>query len=168
METEVAIDGETFLLNGRPTYEGREWNGRKIEGLLLNTRMVQATFDDLNQETVDQWAYPDTGIWDANRNTTEFIEMLPVYKAHGVLAFTVNLQGGSPYGYSNEQPWINSAFRSDGSLVPEFMDRLDRILNAADDLGMVVIVGYFYFGQEVIFRSGASIRAAVDNVRSGS
>ncbi|MEP3278605.1 MAG: hypothetical protein ABJN26_18595 [Stappiaceae bacterium] len=163
MSTEISIEGEGFLLNGAPTYAGRSWQGRKIEGLLLNTRMVQATFDDLNSDTVEQWAYPDTGTWDADRNTSEFIAMLPQYKAHGVLAFTINLQGGSPYGYSREQPWVNSAFRADGSLIPAFMERLGRILRAADDLGMVVIVGYFYFGQEKIFDGGAAIEAAVDN-----
>src|SRR5687767_8616007 len=58
--TTVSIQGDAFHINGRPTYEGRTWNGKKIEGLLLNSRMVQATFDDLNPETVGKWAYPDT------------------------------------------------------------------------------------------------------------
>ncbi|MGE3819761.1 MAG: hypothetical protein AB7I30_10015, partial [Isosphaeraceae bacterium] len=69
--TEVSIRGDAFLINGKPTYEGRVWNGRPIEGLLLNSRMVQATFDDLNPETRGRWAYPDTGVWDAERNTRE-------------------------------------------------------------------------------------------------
>lgn len=162
--TEVIIEGDSFLIDGKPTYAGREWNGRKIEGLLLNTRMVQGTFDDMNPDTVAQWSYPDTGEWDADRNTSEFIKAMPDWKAHGVLAFTVNLQGGSPYGYSKEQPWINSAFKPDGSLRPAFIERLDRILKAADDLGMVVIVGYFYFGQEQVFDgSEDAVRIAVDN-----
>ena len=162
--TEVTIEADRFLIDGRPTYEGRTWNGRRIEGLLLNTRMVQGTFDDVNPETAAQWAYPDTGIWDADRNTSEFIAAMPEWKAHGVLAFTVNLQGGSPYGYSKEQPWINSAFEADGALRPAFMARLGRILEAADRLGMVVIVGYFYFGQEKVFGGDEdAVRAAVDN-----
>jgi hypothetical protein len=33
--TRVAIAGEDFLLDGRPTYEGRNWRGHRIEGLLL-------------------------------------------------------------------------------------------------------------------------------------
>ncbi|OSP53666.1 hypothetical protein [Pseudoruegeria sp. SK021] len=164
MATKVRIAGEGFLINDVPTYEGREWKGKKIEGLLLNTRMVQGMFDDVNLETVQQFAYPDTGVWDADRNTSEFIAMLPTYKAHGVLAFDINLQGGSPYGYSTEQPWINSAFERDGSLRPAFMDRLARVLAAADELGMVVIVGLFYFGQEKVFEGDEdAIRKAVDN-----
>src|SRR5262245_55363565 len=72
-KTEVSIKGDMFLINGKPTYEGRTWEGHTIEGLLLNSRMVQGTFDDLNPETVQNWIYPDTGKWDAERNTREFI-----------------------------------------------------------------------------------------------
>jgi len=162
--TTVSIEGERFLIDDTPTYRGRVWRGKTIEGLLLNIRVVQATFDDLNPETADQWAYPDTGVWDPDRNTREFIAAMPAWKAHGVLAFTVNLQGGSPYGYSEVQPWINSAFARDGSLRSDTMARLERILTAADDLGMVVIVGYFYFGQEKVFEGDAdAVRNAVDN-----
>jgi hypothetical protein len=39
--TEVAIRREQFFINGKPTYEGRKWNGKKIEGLLMNARIVQ-------------------------------------------------------------------------------------------------------------------------------
>ncbi|HEY2147008.1 MAG TPA: hypothetical protein VGH32_03670 [Pirellulales bacterium] len=31
-KTAVGIDGEKFTINGRPTYPGRVWHGRKIEG----------------------------------------------------------------------------------------------------------------------------------------
>ena len=50
-QTVVSIIGENFYINGQPTYAGRVWNGHRVEGLLLNTRMVQATFDDLNPTT---------------------------------------------------------------------------------------------------------------------
>lgn len=161
--TTISIDGEAFLLNGAPTYAGRVWNGKKIEGLLLNTRMVQGIFDDLNPDTVAQWAYRDTGTWDADRNTTEFIAAMPTWKAHGVLAFTINLQGGSPYGYSQAQPWINSGINSDGSLHPDYMARLTRILDAADALGMAVILGLYYFGQEKHMNGDDAVRAGVAN-----
>ncbi|AKO99117.1 hypothetical protein MALG_03984 (plasmid) [Marinovum algicola DG 898] len=161
--TEVTIDGAKFQINGAPTYRGRSWKGHPVEGLLLNTRMVQGIFDDLNPETRDDWAYADTGSWDADRNTEEFIAAMPSWKAHGVLAFTINLQGGSPYGYSKQQPWINSAFTPEGALRDEYLDRLSRILRAADELGMVVIVGLFYFGQEKIFASEDAVRTAVRN-----
>jgi hypothetical protein len=158
--TTVAIDGEAFRINGRPTYRGRTFRGMKIEGLLMNARLVQGIFDDRNPETRDRWKYPDTGVWDAERNTREFIDAMPAWRAHGLLAFTVNLQGGSPQGYSKDQPWHNSAFESDGSIRPDYLLRLERILTRADELGMVAIVGYFYFGQDQRLASeGAVLRA---------
>ncbi len=162
-KTHVSIENEQFWINGHPTYAGREWNGHSIEGLLFNSRMVQGTFDDLNPDTRSQWAYPDTHGWDAERNTDEFIAAMPVWKRHGLLAFTLNLQGGSPYGYSSQQPWINSALTEEGALRAEYMLRLERILDRADELGMVVILGVFYFGQEPRMRDEAAIVRSLDN-----
>jgi len=147
-QTTVSIVGDEFHLNGRPTYAGRTWRERKIQGLLLNSRMVQGIFDDRNPETVRRWAYPDTGRWDPERNTREFLAAMPEWRQRGLLAFTINLQGGSPQGYSKEQPWHHSAFEADGSLRADYLGRLRRILDRADELGMVVILGYFYFGQD--------------------
>jgi len=160
--TAVAIVRDAFHINGKPTYQGRTWQGHKVEGLLLNSRMVQATFDDLNPETRNRWIYPDTKSWDADRNTRELIAAMPAWRRHGLLAITVNLQGGSPQGYSNDQPWHNSAFTASGDLRPEYLARLERVLEAADDLGMVVIVGYFYFGQDERLRDEAAVVAATD------
>lgn len=145
--TTVSIQGDDIHINGEPTYKGRTWNGHRIEGLLFNNRVVNGTFDDLNPETVERWAYPDTGKWDPERNLRDFLAAMPEWKAHGVLGITVNLQGGSPEGYSKGQPWENHPFNPDGSLRPAFMERMKRVLDEADRLGMVPIVGYFYFGQ---------------------
>ena len=105
-KTEVSIVGQAFYINGRPTYEGRVWKGHKIEGLLFNSRMVQGIFDDLNPETTKLWAYPDTGKWDADRNTREFLAAMPEWRRHGLLAITP--QGG---------------------LRPEYLARLKLILD---------------------------------------
>ena len=79
-------------------------------------------------------------------------------KDHGLLAFTLNLQGGSPRGYSGgKQTWINSAFTPVGSLDQAYMNRLKKILDCADALGMVVIVGYFYFGQDQNLKDEAAV-----------
>lgn len=161
-KTTITITGDQFFINGRPTYAGRTWRGKKIEGLLMNSRMVQGVFDDLNPETVARWAYPDTGKWDAERNTREFLAAMPVWRAHGLLAFGINLQGGSPEGYSRSQPWHNSAFRADGTLSPEYLGRLQRIIDFADDLGMVVVLGYFYFGQDQRLADEAAVLRGVD------
>lgn len=188
-KTNVSIRGDKWLINGELTYAGRrnrEWN---IEGLLLNSRMVNAVFDDDNPHTRVMWRYPDTGQWSANRNTDEFVAMLPDYNRHGLLAVTVNLQGGAPLGYyrldefrdamkdhgitatdddlwaslpgPESQPWDSSAFHSSGRLKQPFLGRLSRIIEAADDLGMVVILGLFYFGQDERLVDEQSVRRAV-------
>ncbi|NOT63848.1 MAG: hypothetical protein HOP19_26840, partial [Acidobacteria bacterium] len=162
-KTTVSIQGDRFFINGRPTYEGRSYQGMKIEGLLMNSRMVQGIYDDLNAETRDRWKYPDTGKWDAERNTREFIAAMPEWRKHGLLAVTLNLQGGSPQGYSQAQPWHNSAFNADGTLRADYFSRLERILNRADQLGIVVILGYFYFGQDQRLKDEAAVKAAVVN-----
>ncbi|MFM9091646.1 MAG: hypothetical protein ACKOUK_07915, partial [Verrucomicrobiota bacterium] len=160
--TTVTIEGEKFLLNGRPTYAGRTWEGVSIEGRLMNARLVQGIFDDLTPATRDRWAYPDTGRWDPDRNTREFLAAMPVWHRHGLLAFTLNLQGGSPEGYSRAQPWENSAFAADGSLRPDYLARAARILDRANELGMVVILGLFYFGQDERLTDEAAVQRAVD------
>ncbi len=162
--TTVSISGDEFLINGTPTYAGRTWRGLKIQGLLLNARTVQAAFDDRNPDTVKRWAYPDTGRWDPERNTREFLAAMPVWRSYGLLAFTVNLQGGSPEGYSKEQPWHNSGIEADGSLRADYLNRLQRILDRADELGMVVIFGYFYFGQDERLKDEAAVIRAADSI----
>lgn len=161
--TEVSIEGERFLINGKLTYAGRRYRDMRVEGLLMNVRAVQAIFDDLNPETRSRWAYPDTGKWDPERNVREFCAALAEWRRNGVLAFTVNLQGGSPEGYSKGQPWENSAIDPDGALRPAYMDRLVRVLARADELGMVAIVGLFYFGQDSRVKDEAAVRRAVTN-----
>lgn len=161
-KTVLTITGEDFHINGKPTYAGRTWNGHRIEGLLLNSRMVQATFDDLNPATAPRWAYPDTGKWDPERNVREFIAAMPEWKSRGLLAVTVNFQGGSPEGYSRKQAWRSGGFTAEGALRPEFADRMRRVLDAADKQGMAVILGYFYFGQDQELRNEAAVLRATD------
>ncbi len=166
--TVVSIVDEQFHVNGAPTYEGRTWttaDGREypLEGLLMNARLVQGVFDDLNPETRGQWAYPDTRRWDPDRNTAEFVQAMASWREHGLLSFTINLQGGCPYGYCRNQPWENSAFAPDGSLRESFMQRLGKVLDRADELGMVPILGYFYFGQDDRLEDEAAVVRAVEN-----
>jgi len=162
-KTAVSIRSEAFYINDCPTYAGRRWQGWGIEGLLFNSRMVQGIFDDLNPKTCEQWAYPDTGRWDAERNTREFVAAMPEWRRHGLLAFTLNLQGGNPRGYTRDQPWHNSALTESGELRPDYMSRLERILDCADNFGMVVILGIFYFGQDERLKDEASVLRALNN-----
>lgn len=162
MKTAVSIVDDAFYINDKITYPGQTYREHKVEGLLINTRMVQGIFDDRNPETAHLWRYPDTGTWDPERNTREFLAAMPAWRAHGVLGFTINLQGGSPEGYSKAQPWHNSGIEADGSLNPAYLSRLERIIDFADALGMVVILGYFYFGQDQRLKDENAVIRAVE------
>ena len=163
-QTKVSIQDDKFYINSKPTFQGRTWQGIDVEGLLPNSRMVQGVFDDLNPETVVKWKYPDTNEWNPERNTNEFIEAMEEWRKYGLLAFTINFQGGSPEGYSANQPWENNAFEANGNLRPGFAVRMNRIIQKADELGMAVILGIFYFGQDERLEDENAVIAAVDNV----
>lgn len=122
--------------------------------------MVNGIFDDENTETRALFAFPDGEKWDPERNTNEFVAAMEEWYKHGVLAFTLNLQGGSPTGYGNKN-WRNSAFDSKGNLIPNYMGRLEKTLRNADDLGMVVMLGYFYFGQDDYLEDEKAVVRAV-------
>jgi hypothetical protein len=125
--------------------------------------MVQGIFDDLNPETRELFVYPDTRKWDPDRNTREFILAMDDWHRYGLNSFTINLQGGSPVGYGNQKNWLNSAYYDDGRLRPDYMGRLEKILNKADQLRMVVILGLFYFGQDQNLRDEEAIKKAATN-----
>lgn len=161
-QTVVQIKSDQFYINGKPTYPGRYWNGYKIEGLLINSRMVQGIFDDLNPESVNSLAYPDTKKWDAERNTNEFVANMSLWNSYGLNCFTINMQGGSPSGYGASK-CLNSGFNKDGSLVKLYMKRLDKILKKADELHMVVILGLFYFGQDQHLTDEKAVINATEN-----
>ena len=162
-QTAVSLRGDSFLINGRLTYAGRSFRGMPVEGLLLNSRMVQGIFDDLNPSTRARWNYPN-GPWDPQRNTREFVAAMPAWRTAGLLSFTINLQRGNPEGYGNNQPWINSAINSDGSLRADYLNRLEQILDRADNLGMAPILGFFYFGQEPRLRDERAVVQAAEQI----
>lgn len=159
--TLVTIEENRFCIDGAVANSGRTLRGVRLDGLLLNSRMINGVFDDANAATVHLWAYPDTGTWDADRNTDEFVAAMSQWRADGLDAFTVGIQGGSPQGYSLEQPWDNAGFTPDGRLLAAYKARLTRIIEEADRLGMVVILCLFYHGQDHRLRDEDAIRRAV-------
>ncbi|MEZ6122502.1 MAG: serine hydrolase [Planctomycetaceae bacterium] len=142
-QTEVAISGTRWLVNGRPVNQGTA-----CEGLLMNVRMVNATFEDQHK--------PE---FNAGKNSEELIAQLPDYAAHGVNAITLNLQGGMP-GYEGA---VNSAFNADGSLRQEPLGRVERVLRACDQHGIIVILGLYYQRQSRILRDESAVRSGVVN-----
>ena len=117
--------------------------------MLLNVRMVNATFEDGNRPA-----------FDAEANADEFIAQVPDYIAHGILAFTFNLQGGTP-GYEGA---VNSAFNPDGSLRNSYLKRVQRVIEACDRHGAVVILGCYYQRQDQVLKDEEAVRAGVVNV----
>jgi hypothetical protein len=164
-QTTVSIQGDQFWINGRPTYPGRSYEGSRIEGLLMHSRMAQGIFSDSNPETIHHWRYPDTGVWDPERNTNEFVAAMPDWRRYGLLSFTVAVQAARPERYfSRTQPWRTSGIRPDGSLRPDYMRRLEKILDRADELGMVCVLNYFYFGQDEEFEGEDALHRAVQEL----
>lgn len=51
LTTVISIAKGGFAINGAPTYAGRSWKGRRIEGLLFNSRMANAIADDEHPAT---------------------------------------------------------------------------------------------------------------------
>lgn len=152
----------------RQTYSEPRCRGR-AHGKLMMLRLAQGIFDD-------EWMTEQK--FDPDDNTNRLIAALDVYKAHGVLAFSVGLQGGNP-GYDPKVNGISrrngakhgkgegllaSAFRADGSLKPAWLERLERLIRAADQRGMVVNLMYFYQGQDEVFESDQAIVDATRNI----
>lgn len=142
--THLALRGEKWCINGELTNRGTP-----VEGLLINVRMVNAIFEDRNR--------PDRKPDDI---TDRFLARLPEYAASGVNAFTVCLQGGMP-GYEGA---LNSAFEPDGSLRASYLARAERVIEACDRAGLVVILGCYYQRQDQVLADEATVRAGVVNV----
>ena len=150
--TSISISRSAFKINGELTYINLS---PRAHGLLMNARMVNAVFEDENPETCPAGFDPEA-------NTSAFIDAMDEYKSKGILSFTINLQGGMP-GYEGA---LNSAFKPDGSLKPAYMNRVSRVIEAADKKGMVIIVGFFYQRQDQVLRDESAVRAAVVNAAS--
>ncbi|MGC9326395.1 MAG: hypothetical protein ACP5I1_02060, partial [Candidatus Hinthialibacter sp.] len=97
--------------------------------------------------------------WDPMENTRRFLRVIPDYAAQGVRAFTLNLQGGMP-GYEGA---VNSAFNPDGSLRSEYLNRMEKVIEACNRCGCAVIVGCFYQRQDQILSDEDAVRRALVN-----
>lgn len=65
-------------------------------------------------------------------------------------------------GYGNAS-WYNSSFDEMGELRPEYMSRMKKILDRAEELGMVPILGLFYFGQDQFLEDDDAVIKATKN-----
>lgn len=167
-------DPRAFYIRGAPgenwqkTYSGPAYR-HEAQGKLMNVRLANALF-------LDEWMKERP--FDPEFNTDAVIQALDFYKNHGVLMINVSLQGAQP-GYDKAINGIDrenayrlgpgkgmyvSAFRPDGSLKPDWLARLERLLRGANQRGMFVNLMYFYHGQDAAFQSTAAIHAAAMNI----
>jgi hypothetical protein len=150
------------------TYSESKYRG-KARGKLMVLRLAQGLFDD---EWMTEYRF------DPAANTERLVAALDAYKEHGVLAIAISLQGGNP-GYSaaankitrknaaglgEKQGLLVSAFRPDGSLKPEWLARLERVIVETNRRGMIVCLMYFYQGQDEVLESPETMLAGARNI----
>jgi hypothetical protein len=150
------------------TYSGPRFRP-EAAGRLMNLRIAQGLFHD-------EWLTEEK--FDPDANTARLVAALDTYRDHGVLAINVSLQGGNP-GYGREVAPIQrqngakfgrgkgllvSAFLPDGSLKASWMKRLLPLQRALDERGMVLVLMYFYQGQDEVLSDSGAIRRAVTEV----
>jgi len=157
--TAVSIHGDAFLINGRPTYAGREYKDSKIEGLLMNSRVVQVSSTIRTRKRANAGGIPirESGTRSAIRGNSS-----PPCPPGAPMAClrSQSSAGGSPE-VTQGPAMAQQRDRSGRRLRADYMGRLERILNKADELGMVAIV--VYFGQDQHVRDEAAVAGAVSN-----
>ncbi len=163
MKTKVSIHEEQFYINGAPTYAELPNCATHFHGLLMNCRFIQGIFDDsAHPEAFARFGHSQ---WDALQNTEDLIAALPAWYAHGLRAFTVGLQGGGPcFTMSNDGITCNPYGKDGKTLDPAFLLRLERLITAADEIGMVVIISYFYGAQAKKIEDDDGIICATTNL----
>lgn len=150
------------------TYDGSRYR-RRVRGSLALVRVTQAIFDD-------EWLRERP--FDPSANTDRLISQLAIYRQHGVGGIVVGMQGGDP-GYSGTENGVTrgpsadlgeksgalvSAYNPDGSLKPKWLDRLNKLIQAANSQGLVVCLVLFQQDQDEALASPESIVAAAANV----
>lgn len=158
--THLSIQNESFLINDTLVYADLPSSNPEAHGLLMNARFIQGIFD----EKADPARFARFGHqrWDPETHTDALIAALPQWYDYGLRAFTVGFQGGGPC-FTVANPTIeNNPFGADGTtLDPAYADRMDRLIRGADQVGMAVIVSFFYGEQARRLRDGRAVRAAV-------
>ncbi len=146
--TRIKIVDGFWEINGTVTYRNTP-----AEGLLMNARMANAVFDDLNPKTRPEG-------FDADVSTARFVRSIPSYTKLGIRGFSINLQGGDP-GYEGA---VCSAYEKDGTLREAAMRRVAMVVEGSDRYGVVVILGLFSRHQDQTLEDEKAVQAAVENV----
>jgi hypothetical protein len=162
MNTVLTIEDDLFLINGKLTYSENSFYQKGCQGLLLNARFIQAIFDNKSNRLL----FSRFGrSFNPLQNTKDLIEALPDWYSAGLRAITIGLQGGGPCFTMDAYSLDNNPYSPDGfHLDQEYLDRLEMILTAADNIGMVVIVNYFYGAMVKYLKDEIAIMQAVDTI----
>lgn len=160
-KTTLTIEGEKFLINGQLTYAEISGSKPEAHGLLMNARFIQGIFDDKAEP--ERFEILGHDHWDPEANTDRLIAALPEWYSYGLRSFTVGLQGGGPVLTIEDWTSIdNNPFGEDGAQFDSaYAGRLDRLLKAADEIGMTVIVSILYAPQIHRLKDGRAVRNAV-------
>lgn len=162
-QTNLTIKGRDFYINGKPVYDEIEGHSSS-KGLLMNARFIQGIFDDKSdRERYNRFHK----LFDADGNTDDFIAALPEWYEYGLRAVTVGVQGGMPVFTIDVHTIDNNPFSPDGMTFDEaYAKRLDKIIQAADALGMVVIVNILYWAQALRLKNDDALVSALKSVAS--
>ena len=164
MKTIISIQGDGILINGKPSYSEIPGANPASLGLLWNQRLIQGVFDDKRDRRRSSNSIMKE--YDPGQNTGNLISSLADWYSYGLRAITVGFQGGWPVGAFNVEDIDNNPFSIDGRrLDNKYAERMDRIIRAADELGMIVVVSLLYWAQSRAFGDG---RAAAEAVRTGA
>lgn len=159
--THLSIRGNKFLINDALVYDEIKTCCEQMKGTLMNARFIQGVFDTDSRSRFNRYGK----IFDPQRNTEELIAALPQWYAKGLRAITVGLQGGGNCFTIPGQDLECNPFSSDGKQInPEYLQRLDRLIKACDELGMIVIVSCFYCHNVVYLNDTQAIIEAVKAV----
>jgi hypothetical protein len=160
MKTRLSIQGNKFKINDRLVYSEIPGSSPDVRGLLMNARFIQGVFDD--KAAPERFARFGRVKWDPERNTDDLTKALPEWYSYGLRAFTVGFQGGLPVFTTENSTIDNNPFSPDGKSIDEaYLDRMECLIRAADEIGMAVIVSLLYQGQSPRMKNGSTIRNAV-------
>jgi len=153
-QTKLSVKGRDFYINGKLVYDEVAVDNHS-KGLLMNARFIQGIFDD----QFDRKRYNRFGkIFDPDQHTDDFISALPEWYNYGLRAVTVGMQGGMPVFTMDIRTVDHNPFGPDGKTFDQaYAKRLDKIIQAADKLGMVVIVNILYWAQALRLNNDEAI-----------
>jgi hypothetical protein len=160
MKTTLGIRGEKFLINDCLTYSELPDGRPPVHGLLMNARFIQGIFDDRTGRA--RYARFGAASFDPEEHADALARALPAWHQYGLRAFTVGLQGGMPVFTIENSTIDNNPFGRGGKAIDAaYLRRLERLIAAADALGMVVIVSLLYQGQAPRMAGEGAVRSAV-------